>query len=74
MRMLGYLHLNLLGIHEESLIQGEHYLLRSYDAGCFFAANDLFMFYLGKNNEKSRFYYQEATRHECRVVFHAAFE
>ena len=68
MRMLAYLYLNLLGIHEKSIKKGEHYFLKSYEAGCYFAANDLATFYQGSEIEKAKFYYKEAERHGCRVI------
>jgi TPR repeat protein len=74
MRMLGYLYLGLIGIHEKNIKEAETQLLNSYNAGCYFAANDLYAFYLGSNLEKSKHYYKEAERHHCRVVYHEDFE
>ena len=68
MRMLGYLHLGLLGIYERSVSEGEKYLLASFEAGCKFAANDLATFYQGTDVKKAKYYYQEAERSNCRVV------
>lgn len=68
MRMLGYVYLGLLGIYEKSVQKGEAYLLASFERGCCFAANDLATFYQGSDIEKARYYYQEAEKHNCRVV------
>jgi len=74
MRMLAYLHLGLLGIYEKSIEKAETLLLNAFEAGCYFAANDLHTFYLGSDKEKSKHYYKEAERHRCRVVFNQDFE
>ena len=74
MRMLGYLYLGLLTDYEKSEEKGESYLLKSYESGCYVAANDLHSLYLHKDKEKSKHYYDEATRHGCRVVYYEEFE
>lgn len=75
MRMLGYYFLGFWGLCEEKNITlAEEWLLKAYEANCFFAANDLATFYLGSDLEKAKFYYQEATRHKCRVVYHDELE
>ena len=69
MRILAYFYLGLWGLNEERNIElGEELLLKAYEANCFFAANDLATFYQGSNIEKAKFYYQEAERHNCRVI------
>jgi TPR repeat protein len=55
-------------VHEKSFDEGEKWLLRAYEVACYSAANDLALFYLGKDIEKAKFYYQEAERHGCRVI------
>ena len=74
MRMLGYTYLGLLGVFERSITLGEKWLVKSFEAGCFFAANDLSVLYKGTNIEKARFYYEEAERHECRVIMDSDLE
>lgn len=61
-------------IHEKSIEKAENWLLRAYEAKCYFAANDLATFYQGSNIEKAKFYYQEAERHSCRVVYNDNLE
>lgn len=61
-------------IHERSLDEGEKWLLRAYEANCYFAANDLATFYFGSDVEKAKFYYQEAERHGCRVIHNDRLE
>jgi len=68
MRMLGYTYLGLLGVFDKSLSLGEEWLVRSFEAGCHFAANDLCTFYQGSDIEKAKYYYSEAERKGCRVV------
>lgn len=68
MRMLGYTYLGLLGVFDKSLPLAEKWLVKSFQAGCFFAANDLCTFYQGSDIDKARFYYAEADRLGCRVV------
>lgn len=74
MRMLGYYYLGHLCPCERELNEAETQLLNAFQAGCYFAANDLHTFYLGSDTEKSKLYYKEAERHKCRVVFHEDFE
>lgn len=74
MRMLGYFYLGHLCYCEKNIQLAEKWLLRAFQAGCYFAANDLHTFYLGSDIEKSKLYYQEAERHKCRVVFNEQFE
>jgi hypothetical protein len=61
-------------IHEKSVDEGERWLLRAYEAKCYFAANDLATFYQGSDVEKAKFYYQEAERHGCRVIHNDRLE
>jgi TPR repeat protein len=74
MRMLGYFYLGHLCPCEKDIQKAETLLLNAFQAGCYFAANDLHTFYLGSNINKSKHYYKEAERHKCRVVFHEDFE
>ena len=69
MRILAYTYLGLIGIDfEKSVELGEKWLLKAYEANCYFAANDLASFYQGSDLEKAKHYYQEAERHGCRVI------
>lgn len=74
MRMLAYTHLGLLGVFEKDISRGEKLLLEAFEAGCYFAANDLHVLYLGSDDEKSKFHYNAAESHGCRVVFNSKFE
>ncbi len=67
--MLAYLYLGLLGVYRRSVLKAEEYLIKSFESGCYFAANDLHTFYLGNDKEKSKYYYQEATRHDHVLIF-----
>lgn len=55
-------------VYEKSIEKGEELLLKAFEAKCYFAANDLSTFYIGSDFEKAKFYYQEADRHNCRVI------
>jgi hypothetical protein len=72
MRQMGYLCLGFYGLEFRSTEAAEQWLLKAYEAGCYFAANDLHCLYLGSDAEKSQHWYDEAERHGCRVVFHPA--
>lgn len=74
MRMLGYFYLGRLCACERNVGAAEIQLLNAFQAGSYFAANDLHTFYLASNIEKSKYYYKEAERHKCRVVYHEGFE
>ncbi len=74
MRMLAYTYLGLLGVFDKDIRLGEELLLQAFEDGCYFAANDLHTFYLGSDDEKSKFYYNAAKLHGCRVVFYSKFE
>ncbi len=69
MRMLA---LTYLGhwhpILEKSIDKAEKLLLKAFDTKCYFAANDLALFYIGSDIKKAKFYYQEAERNNCRVI------
>lgn len=56
-------------VHEKSIEKAEKLLLKAYEANCYFAANDLATFYLGRDIEKAKFWYQEAEWHHCRVIY-----
>ena len=69
MRMLASTYFgNWHPIHEKSIEKAEKLLLKAYKANCYFAANDLATFYIGSDLEKAKFWYQEAERHNCRVI------
>ncbi len=68
MRMLGYYYLGHWGYSEKDVLLAESWLLKAYNSGCFFAANDLATFYQGSDIEKAKFYYQKAELHNCRVI------
>lgn len=55
-------------VHEKSIEKAEQLFLEAYEAKCYFAANELALFYRGWNLEKAKFWYQEAERHNCRVI------
>lgn len=75
MRMLGNYYLGLWGLgKEKNLKLGEKWLVDAYECGCFFAANDLATFYQSSDLHKARYYYQEVTRHSCRVIYHSNLE
>lgn len=60
--------------HEKSVEKGEMWLFRAFEANCYFAANDLAVFYQERDIEKAKFYYQEAKRHSCSVIYNEALE
>jgi TPR repeat protein len=69
MRMLASIYLgHWHPVHEKSVEKAEQLLLKAYEANCYFAANDLAIFYIGSDIEKAKFWYQEAERHDCRVI------
>ncbi len=74
MRMFGYTYLQLLGNFEKSIKLGEKWLVKSFESGCYFASNDLATFYQGSDIDKAKFYYQEAERHGCRVIYNKNLE
>ncbi len=61
-------------IHEKSLEKAEELLLEAYKVKRYFAANDLAIFYLGSDIEKAKFWYKEAERHDCRVIYDKRLE
>ncbi len=61
-------------IYEKSNLMAEQLLLKSIEAGCYFAANELATFYLSKDIEKAKYYYQMASNHDCRVIYHEELE
>ncbi|MGC1510091.1 SEL1-like repeat protein [Ketobacter sp.] len=70
MRMLAYAYLGLsVPFYENDISKGEQWLLNAFDAGCNFAANDLSTFYLGSDLEKAKFWYKQADKHSCRVIY-----
>lgn len=46
----------------------EWFALLTRLAKCYCAANELATFYVGSDLEKAKFWYQEAERHNCRVI------
>jgi TPR repeat protein len=74
MRMLGYVYLGKLAPHPQDEVKAEQYLLNAFAAGCHFAANDLHMFYVDRDEAKARYYYEEASRLGCKAVYFAPFE
>ena len=75
MRMLAYCYLGYHGHYYERNIQkAERLLLASYDAGCFFSANELASFYVGSDIEKAGYWYNLAETHNERVVYHPECE
>lgn len=74
-RMLASLYLgHWHPIHEKSIEKAEKLLLEAYKMKCYCAANDLAILYLGSNIEKAKFWYQEAERHNCRVIYNDRLE
>jgi len=68
-RMLAYTYLgHWHPVHEKSIEKAEQLFLEAYEAKCYFAANELATFYVGSDLEKAKFWYQEAERHNCRVI------
>lgn len=55
-------------VHEQSIEKAENLLLNAYEANCYFAANELAIFYLSRDIKKAKFWYHEAERHHCRVI------
>lgn len=55
-------------IHQKSIEKAERLFLEAYEAKCCFAANKLATFYVVSDLEKAKFWYQEAERHNCRVI------
>ena len=74
MRMLSYTYLNLLGIFDKDIPLAEEWLLKSFDSGCYFSANDLHTFYMHSDKEKAKYYYDQASHHKCRVVYNKDYE
>ncbi len=75
MRMLAYCYFGHWGPYlEKNIEQAEKWLLKSYKAECYAAANDLATFYQGSDIEKAKFYYQEAEKHDCRVIYNPNLE
>lgn len=72
--MLAYAYLGHLCPHYKDVGEAEKWLLQAYEAGCYFAANDLHTFYLGSDQEKSKYWYMEAEKRKCRVVYYEEFE
>lgn len=61
-------------IHEVSIKKAEYWLLKAFDAGCYFAANDLAPFYQEQDIEKAKYWYRMAERHNCRVIYNEKLE
>ena len=75
MRMLASIYLgHWHPVHEKSVENAEKLLLKAYAANCYFAANDLAIFYIGSDLDKAKFWYQEAERHNCRLIHDARLE
>jgi len=75
MRMLAYCYLGYHGhYHERNIKTAEKLLLASYDAGCFFSANELASFYVSSDIEKAAYWYNLAEIHNERVVYHPECE
>jgi hypothetical protein len=50
------------------------WLLKAFEAKCYFAANDLATFYQGSDLEKAKYYYQQAEHHDSRVIQNSNLE
>lgn len=75
MRILAYTYFGYYGPSlEKSIVKAEEWLLKAYEAGCYFAANDLSSFYINQDLEKSKHWYQEAEKHNCRVIYNELCE
>ena len=75
MRMLAYTYQGHHGhYHEKNIEKAEKLFLASYDAGCFFSANELSSFYVSTNIEKAGYWYQLAEEHNVRVIFNPECE
>ena len=74
MRHLAYVLLGHYGLEYRDIDLAEHWLLKAFSAGHFFAANDLISFYQESDTTKAKHWYAEAERHGCRVVFNSCYE
>jgi hypothetical protein len=69
MRMLAYTYFGYFHpVLEKSIEKAEQFLLQAYEKNNYVAANDLAVFCIGTDLEKAKFWYQEAERHDCRVI------
>lgn len=75
MRMLAYCYFGHWGPYlEKNIEQAEKWLLKAYLAKCYASANDLATFYQDSDIEKAKYYYQEAEKHDCRVIYNPRLE
>ncbi|MBE9489638.1 MAG: sel1 repeat family protein [Bacteroidetes bacterium] len=75
MRMLAYTYFQHLSPYlEKSFEKAEMWLLKAFESGCFFAANDLSTFYVNSDLEKAKYWYAQADKHQCRVIYHKECE
>lgn len=74
MRYLGNVYCGHYWPEYKNLDLVEPLWLKSFEGGCFFAANDLFVLYQGRDHEKATYWYHQAEIHNCRVVYHANYE
>lgn len=61
-------------LYEVSGEKAECWLLKAFDANCYFAANDLASFYQEQDVEKAKYWYRMAERHNCRVIYSEKLE
>lgn len=66
MRQLAYVYLGRYGPWYRSAETAECWLLKSFHAGCRAAANDLHHLYLGRDENKSRYWYQKIEERRAR--------
>lgn len=73
MRTLGNIFLGLTLPHHPDFAEyldrqkAKEWLLKAFEAGCYFAANDL-AFYFGENIEEAKFWRGQAVQHGCCVI------
>lgn len=68
MRMLGYFYLGYLAPVKKDIPEAERWLLKSYESGCYIAANDLSVLYVGAYPDLARYWYEQALLHDCCVI------
>lgn len=61
-------------VHEISIEKSEYWLLKAYEAGNYFAANDLASHYQESDVEKAKYWYRMAEHHNCRVIYSEKLE
>lgn len=61
-------------IPEKDINKAEQWLLKSYETGHYFAANDLAILCISKDINEAKYWYKEADKHNCRVIYDPKLE